>query len=274
MSILRLKDENGNWQDVPAIIGPQGEPGKDGDTGADGKSAYQIWLDAGNTGTEADFLASLIGPQGPEGELPDLSAYVKFVNGVGPDENGNVLISGETEDVEVGFVILTQDKIDYIREQCGMLSLSSPYNTGAITTALIYKVYGPGVYYFDVDFRYVFDNWNSQPSYKKGSYLIVGGSGSSSSIEGIWGIMFAKETSDFNLQMHTYKYPNLSDSTLYKTTTNTLYERVDMAGLFKNLWELGYTSRITSDTSVVTKQYVDNTVTTALGDIESLLSEV
>ncbi|HEC5301905.1 TPA: hypothetical protein QCG78_004508 [Enterobacter asburiae] len=27
--------------------------------GADGKSAYQSWLDAGNTGTEADFLASL-----------------------------------------------------------------------------------------------------------------------------------------------------------------------------------------------------------------------
>ncbi len=29
--------------------------------GEDGKSAYQIWLDAGNTGTENDFLASLVG---------------------------------------------------------------------------------------------------------------------------------------------------------------------------------------------------------------------
>lgn len=27
--------------------------------GADGKSAYQIWLDAGNTGTEQDFLDSI-----------------------------------------------------------------------------------------------------------------------------------------------------------------------------------------------------------------------
>lgn len=35
--------------------------------GADGKSAYQVWLDAGNTGTSAQFLASLIGPQGPTG---------------------------------------------------------------------------------------------------------------------------------------------------------------------------------------------------------------
>lgn len=33
----------------------------------DGKSAYQIWLDEGNTGTEADFLESLKGPVGPTG---------------------------------------------------------------------------------------------------------------------------------------------------------------------------------------------------------------
>lgn len=31
---------------------------------ADGKSAYQVWLDQGNTGTEAEFLASLVGPRG------------------------------------------------------------------------------------------------------------------------------------------------------------------------------------------------------------------
>lgn len=37
--------------------------------GADGKSAYQIWLDNGNTGTEQDFLNSL------KGETPDLTGY-------------------------------------------------------------------------------------------------------------------------------------------------------------------------------------------------------
>jgi hypothetical protein len=35
--------------------------------GADGKSAYEIWLDAGHSGTEADFLTSLVGAQGPQG---------------------------------------------------------------------------------------------------------------------------------------------------------------------------------------------------------------
>lgn len=36
--------------------------------GPPGESAYQIWLDAGNTGTEADFLASLKGAKGDTGE--------------------------------------------------------------------------------------------------------------------------------------------------------------------------------------------------------------
>jgi hypothetical protein len=50
--------------------GPTGDPGPKGDPG---KPAYQIWLDQGNTGSEADFLASLkgdtgeAGPTGPAG---------------------------------------------------------------------------------------------------------------------------------------------------------------------------------------------------------------
>lgn len=41
--------------------------GGSGVPGADGESAYQIWLDAGNTGTEEEFLTSLVGPQGDPG---------------------------------------------------------------------------------------------------------------------------------------------------------------------------------------------------------------
>ena len=36
--------------------------------GQDGKSAYEIWLDLGNVGTEADFINSLTGPQGIQGQ--------------------------------------------------------------------------------------------------------------------------------------------------------------------------------------------------------------
>lgn len=47
--------------------GDTGPAGTNGAAGADGESAYQVWLDEGNTGTEADFLAAITGPQGPAG---------------------------------------------------------------------------------------------------------------------------------------------------------------------------------------------------------------
>lgn len=56
---------------APGADGKDGAPGadgRDGQDGADGKSAYQIWLDAGNSGTELDFLASLKGEKGDTGE--------------------------------------------------------------------------------------------------------------------------------------------------------------------------------------------------------------
>ena len=36
--------------------------------GQNGKSAYEIWLESGNSGTREDFLKSLTGPVGPKGE--------------------------------------------------------------------------------------------------------------------------------------------------------------------------------------------------------------
>ena len=39
--------------------GPAGKDGLNGHDGKDGKSAYQIWLDLGNTGSEQDFINSL-----------------------------------------------------------------------------------------------------------------------------------------------------------------------------------------------------------------------
>lgn len=48
--------------------GPKGDTGEDGVDGIDGKSAYQIWLDNGNTGSVNDFLESLKGPKGDKGD--------------------------------------------------------------------------------------------------------------------------------------------------------------------------------------------------------------
>ena len=52
-----------------SIVAAQGE-GPKGQPGQEGKSAYQIWLDAGNTGTEQDFLDSLQGTDGDPAPEP------------------------------------------------------------------------------------------------------------------------------------------------------------------------------------------------------------
>ncbi len=64
-------------QGVPGEVGPQGPQGG---AGADGISAYQVWLNAGNDGSEADFFAFLTGKAAtvkvgsvsilPEGSFP------------------------------------------------------------------------------------------------------------------------------------------------------------------------------------------------------------
>ena len=41
--------------------------------GEKGDSAYQIWLDAGNMGTEEEFLASL---KGEKGDMADVSMTI------------------------------------------------------------------------------------------------------------------------------------------------------------------------------------------------------
>ena len=50
---------------IPA--GKQGDKGNPGDKGETGKSAYEVWLDLGNTGTEQEFINAIKGPQGNPG---------------------------------------------------------------------------------------------------------------------------------------------------------------------------------------------------------------
>ena len=60
----------GSEQDfLNSLKGQNGTDGAAGQDGVDGKSAYQIWVDAGNTGNEAAFLASLKGNQGDVGPV-------------------------------------------------------------------------------------------------------------------------------------------------------------------------------------------------------------
>lgn len=117
--------------------GPEGQPGKDGVIGKDGKSAYQIAVDNGYKGTEAQWLASLkgeTGPQGVQGEQgiqgPQGEPGVQGPQGI-PGEKGEpgagISISGEVAtyaDLPTG---LTEDDAgkSYIVKSDGLLYIWS-----------------------------------------------------------------------------------------------------------------------------------------------------
>lgn len=77
--------------------GEKGEQGIQGEKGNDGKSAYQIWLDLGNEGTEEDFVNSFIkGEKGDDGksayqswlDMGNTGTEEDFVNSFGKGETG------------------------------------------------------------------------------------------------------------------------------------------------------------------------------------------
>ena len=71
--------------------GPQGPAGANGTIGVDGKSAYEIWLEEGNTGTEQDFLDSLVGADGAPGEQGPPGANgvaIDFIQNTAPTGSG------------------------------------------------------------------------------------------------------------------------------------------------------------------------------------------
>ena len=68
-------------------------------TGATGKSAYEVWVDLGNTGTEQDFLDSLVGETGPIGPIGETGPIgpIGETGPIGPiGETGPVGPIGET----------------------------------------------------------------------------------------------------------------------------------------------------------------------------------
>ena len=66
-----------------------------GGIGEDGKSAYEIWLEQGNVGTEEDFLQSLKGAPGKDGTSVNIKASAEDCTEVGDayiDENGHLMV--------------------------------------------------------------------------------------------------------------------------------------------------------------------------------------
>lgn len=73
-----------------AACANDGRDGVNGTNDADGKSAYEIWLDNGHTGTQADFLEWLKGEDGKDGTSPEITI----------GSNGDWHINGEDSGIK------------------------------------------------------------------------------------------------------------------------------------------------------------------------------
>lgn len=68
--LLLLLNLPGGWGSTPTTaIDPEDCVGPTGATGLSGQSAYELWLALGNTGTEQEFLDSLVGAPGKDGHV-------------------------------------------------------------------------------------------------------------------------------------------------------------------------------------------------------------
>lgn len=72
MSVLKVKNADGTWTDIPALVGPQGEQGPQGPKGDQGPEGPQ-----GIQGPE--------GPQGPAGANIPVYVLPKISHGVSPN---------------------------------------------------------------------------------------------------------------------------------------------------------------------------------------------
>lgn len=96
----KLEDMTELEQDLEDKVQSGYFKGQDGEDGQDGKSAYQIWLDEGNVGTEEDFLESI------KGEKGDCN-FATF------DIEDGDLIMNKDDDMNIDFVI-NQENLEVI----------------------------------------------------------------------------------------------------------------------------------------------------------------
>lgn len=88
-------ENGGEGEESDFLNSLKGEDGENGEPGEDGKSAYQIWLDNGGEGEESDFLESLKGEDGK-------SAYDIWIDNGGEGTEQDFLDSLKGEDGEPG----------------------------------------------------------------------------------------------------------------------------------------------------------------------------
>lgn len=93
--------------------GDRGANGTNGQDGIDGKSAYQIWLDNGNTGTEADFLTWLKGKDGANGQDGANGKDGTGIQSATINNNGELIVTlDDGTIINAGQVVAPEKRLD------------------------------------------------------------------------------------------------------------------------------------------------------------------
>jgi hypothetical protein len=105
---LKIGDGRTHWRDLP-YIGDHSKP-------KDGKSAYQLWIEEGHSGTVEDFLESLIGEPGKSTyeiwlSLGNEGTVVDFINSI-QGEKGDRGYSAYEIWIQEGHTGTVQDFLD------------------------------------------------------------------------------------------------------------------------------------------------------------------
>lgn len=116
--------------------GPAGEAGRRGETGSDGKSAYQIALDNGFAGSEAEWISSLKGEAGPSG--PFLSSYMEALgNGQTIAANASIVFDPESLDSVGNNIVLDPSGTIFTIKRAGLYHVEWNINLATGTTSAV-----------------------------------------------------------------------------------------------------------------------------------------
>ncbi|MDR2090651.1 MAG: hypothetical protein LBP62_03250 [Clostridiales bacterium] len=160
MSIL--KSDIDNIAAVAGKDGVDGSDGADGLNGQDGKSAYQIALDNGFVGTEAEWLLSLQGSDGIDG-IAGADGYTPYVG-----DNGNWFINGTDTGYRAANVskrlalgedyIIDKTMLEYMSFNVVFVDGSVPYDpeTDNMTGTELAEYYGGSYIVLPENFRVSF----------------------------------------------------------------------------------------------------------------------
>lgn len=152
----------GKWTDVGSIQGPAGADGKtgsDGKPGADGKSAYDVAVAAGYSGTQSDWLKSLVGSSGKDGESAYQVAVDNGYSGTVAQWLDSLKGPAGKDAAALGYVAADDSKVVHLTDSLGghnyLLKTQTPFTQ--IFTA------GSGDYFVDT-YRYSFSSDTSNNS--------------------------------------------------------------------------------------------------------------